>query len=128
MIDADADADAETTQLVILDAMDFEGAPVALIHLPHRVPPGFHGNWIPLKPKGCMMSDTMMDDGIAAMGPSEPQRNRLRGKVRAGLLIEVGVNFVLPVLVYDRLKPVHGDIVALLASSLPPLVSNGVES
>ncbi len=41
------DSDAETAQLVILDAMDFEGSPVALIHLPHRVPPGFHGNWIP---------------------------------------------------------------------------------
>ena len=29
------------------DAMRFEDAPVAVIHLPHRVPPGFHGNWIP---------------------------------------------------------------------------------
>ena len=37
----------ETTDLVILDAADFEGPPVASIHLPHRVPPGFHGNWIP---------------------------------------------------------------------------------
>jgi len=36
----------ETTDLVILDARDFEGAPVASIRLPHRVPPGFHGNWI----------------------------------------------------------------------------------
>ncbi|MCY0604023.1 carotenoid oxygenase family protein, partial [Klebsiella pneumoniae] len=32
----------ETTDLVILDAQDFEGAPVASIRLPHRVPPGFH--------------------------------------------------------------------------------------
>jgi len=37
----------ERTDLVILDAMAFEGAPVAAVHLPHRVPPGFHGNWIP---------------------------------------------------------------------------------
>ena len=36
----------ETTDLVILDARRFEGAPVASIRLPHRVPPGFHGNWI----------------------------------------------------------------------------------
>ena len=36
----------ETTDLVILDAMDFESAPVASVRLPHRVPPGFHGNWI----------------------------------------------------------------------------------
>jgi carotenoid cleavage dioxygenase len=41
------DRSAEQTDLVIIDAMDFEGAPVAHIRLPHRVPPGFHGNWIP---------------------------------------------------------------------------------
>ena len=37
----------QTTDLVIIDARDFEGAPVANIHVPHRVPPGFHGNWLP---------------------------------------------------------------------------------
>jgi carotenoid cleavage dioxygenase len=37
----------QTTDLVIIDARDFEGAPVANIHIPHRVPPGFHGNWLP---------------------------------------------------------------------------------
>lgn len=37
----------ETTALVILDARDFEGSPVASIRIPHRVPPGFHGNWLP---------------------------------------------------------------------------------
>ena len=36
----------ETTELVILDAQDFEGEPVALVQLPHRIPPGFHGNWV----------------------------------------------------------------------------------
>lgn len=40
------DADAETTDLVILDARNFEGAPEASIRIPHRVPPGFHGNWV----------------------------------------------------------------------------------
>jgi carotenoid cleavage dioxygenase-like enzyme len=40
------DMGAETTDLVILDARRFEQAPVASIRLPHRVPPGFHGNWI----------------------------------------------------------------------------------
>ena len=39
------DQKTETTDLVILDAMAFEDAPVASIHIPHRVPPGFHGNW-----------------------------------------------------------------------------------
>ena len=41
------DSERETTELVILDAQDVEGAPVAAVHLPHRVPPGFHGNWLP---------------------------------------------------------------------------------
>ncbi|WP_375288490.1 carotenoid oxygenase family protein [Sphingomonas sp.] len=36
----------ETTDLVILDAQKFAGPPVASIRIPHRVPPGFHGNWI----------------------------------------------------------------------------------
>jgi len=41
------DSAHETTELVILDARDFEGAAVARVQLPHRVPPGFHGNWVP---------------------------------------------------------------------------------
>ena len=36
----------ETTDLAILNAQDFTAKPLARIHLPHRVPPGFHGNWI----------------------------------------------------------------------------------
>ena len=40
------DGPAETTSLVILDAQDIAAEPVASVHLPHRVPPGFHGNWI----------------------------------------------------------------------------------
>jgi carotenoid cleavage dioxygenase len=36
----------QTTDLVILDARDFTGTPAATIHLPHRIPPGFHGNWV----------------------------------------------------------------------------------
>ncbi len=35
------------SDLVILDAHDFGGAPVGTVHLPVRVPAGFHGNWIP---------------------------------------------------------------------------------
>ncbi|WP_346102977.1 carotenoid oxygenase family protein [Nonomuraea maheshkhaliensis] len=26
---------------------DFTGAPIAVVHLPARVPLGFHGSWIP---------------------------------------------------------------------------------
>ena len=41
------DAANETTDLVILDASDMNLPPVAAIHIPHRIPPGFHGNWLP---------------------------------------------------------------------------------
>ncbi len=34
------------SDLVIIDASDFAAQPVARITLPHRVPYGFHGNWI----------------------------------------------------------------------------------
>jgi carotenoid cleavage dioxygenase-like enzyme len=34
------------SDLVIIDASDFEGKPAARIKLPQRVPFGFHGNWI----------------------------------------------------------------------------------
>jgi carotenoid cleavage dioxygenase-like enzyme len=34
------------SDVVILHAQDFAGDPVATIHLPDRVPFGFHGNWI----------------------------------------------------------------------------------
>jgi carotenoid cleavage dioxygenase len=37
----------EATDFVILDARSFEAAPVATVRLPHRIPPGFHGNWFP---------------------------------------------------------------------------------
>ena len=35
----------ETTDFVILDAQSFDAPPVASVRLPHRIPPGFHGNW-----------------------------------------------------------------------------------
>jgi carotenoid cleavage dioxygenase-like enzyme len=35
------------SDLVIIDASDFVGEPVARVRLPRRVPHGFHGNWIP---------------------------------------------------------------------------------
>ena len=34
-----------TTDFVILDASRIASAPVATVHLPHAIPPGFHGNW-----------------------------------------------------------------------------------
>jgi 8'-apo-carotenoid 13,14-cleaving dioxygenase len=35
------------SDLVILNAQDFTGEPQAVVHLPQRVPMGFHGNWVP---------------------------------------------------------------------------------
>jgi carotenoid cleavage dioxygenase len=35
------------SDLVVLAAQDFTGDPVATVHLPARIPLGFHGNWIP---------------------------------------------------------------------------------
>ncbi|GAA0484816.1 carotenoid oxygenase family protein [Parasphingorhabdus litoris] len=40
------DMNNETTELQILKANDFTGEPQAVIHVPHRIPPGFHGNWV----------------------------------------------------------------------------------
>jgi carotenoid cleavage dioxygenase len=36
----------ETTDFMILDAANFDGLAQASIHIPHRIPPGFHGNWV----------------------------------------------------------------------------------
>ena len=44
------DAEPDGSDVVILDAADFTGDPVATIHLPQRVPFGFHGNWVPDTP------------------------------------------------------------------------------
>lgn len=38
--------DTDLSDLVVLDAQDFCGEPVAVVNLPVRVPNGFHGNWI----------------------------------------------------------------------------------
>lgn len=40
------DANVNRGELVVLDAADLTAAPVARVHLPSRVPFGFHGNWI----------------------------------------------------------------------------------
>jgi len=40
------DSVTDSSDLVVIDASDFEGEPVARIRMPRRVPHGFHGNWI----------------------------------------------------------------------------------
>jgi carotenoid cleavage oxygenase len=41
------DADRDASDLLVLNASDFTGEPQAVVHLPQRVPFGFHGNWVP---------------------------------------------------------------------------------
>ncbi|MGW1889191.1 carotenoid oxygenase family protein [Streptomyces sp. NPDC002004] len=41
------DATTDRSDLVVLDAMHPSDPPVATVHLPWRVPHGFHGNWLP---------------------------------------------------------------------------------
>ncbi len=41
------DPDRQASDLLVLHAQDFTGDPVATVHLPVRVPYGFHGNWVP---------------------------------------------------------------------------------
>ena len=40
------DRGENASELVIVDARDFTAEPVARVRLPHRVPYGFHGNWV----------------------------------------------------------------------------------
>lgn len=44
------DAEHDTSDVVVLDARDVAGGPVARIHMPRRVPFGFHGSWFPAEP------------------------------------------------------------------------------
>jgi carotenoid cleavage dioxygenase len=37
----------DASDLIVVDATDFSGPPVATVRLPQRVPFGFHGSWIP---------------------------------------------------------------------------------
>lgn len=41
------EADGNTSGLEILDARDMTLPPVATIRIPHRIPPGIHGAWLP---------------------------------------------------------------------------------
>jgi carotenoid cleavage dioxygenase len=41
------DAASDRSELVVLDASAPSTEPVARVHLPARIPLGFHGNWVP---------------------------------------------------------------------------------
>lgn len=41
------DATTDTSEVVVRHAQELSGPPLAAVHLPQRVPFGFHGNWLP---------------------------------------------------------------------------------
>ena len=41
------DTVSDESRLLIIDAQNFSGPPVATVHLPRRVPYGAHGSWVP---------------------------------------------------------------------------------
>jgi carotenoid cleavage dioxygenase len=41
------DTTTDTSDLAVFDAQGLDADPIAVVHLPVRVPNGFHGNWIP---------------------------------------------------------------------------------
>jgi carotenoid cleavage dioxygenase len=41
------DSARDRSDLVVLDATDVAKGPVATVHLPARVPYGFHATWVP---------------------------------------------------------------------------------
>jgi carotenoid cleavage dioxygenase-like enzyme len=41
------DQERDASAFFVLDARDLRGEPLAEIRIPHRVPYGFHGNWVP---------------------------------------------------------------------------------
>ena len=41
------DAETNTSDLAVFDAQAITDEPVAVVHVPVRIPNGFHGNWIP---------------------------------------------------------------------------------
>ena len=41
------DESTKTSDFIVLDARDLSQPALATVHLPVRVPYGFHGNWVP---------------------------------------------------------------------------------
>ena len=47
MIGYVSNVESGTSDFVVLDAANFTAPPVAEVHIPYRIPPGFHGNFVP---------------------------------------------------------------------------------
>ena len=51
LVNAVYDHDRDATDVVVLDAHDITQGPVATVHLPRRIPFGFHANWFAADPE-----------------------------------------------------------------------------
>ncbi|WP_103338495.1 carotenoid oxygenase family protein [Amycolatopsis sp. CA-126428] len=60
------------SELVILEARDIGGEPIARILLDHRIPPGFHGNWIPRSANGQLVSTSPSPTSASAKRRFQP--------------------------------------------------------
>jgi 8'-apo-carotenoid 13,14-cleaving dioxygenase len=67
------------SRLVVVDARDFTGPPVATVHLPIRVPFGFHSSWIPA-------ADLEAVDAAALTAREEPAAQKPRPRGRRAVL------------------------------------------
>ena len=72
------DPQRDLSDVVILDAQDFAGEPVATIRLPVRVPFGFHGGWAPIAHTLILLRALTVGHGTGDVG-----------SVRRALLLDV---------------------------------------
>jgi hypothetical protein len=70
------DPHRDLSDVVILDAQDFAGEPVATIRLPVRVPFGFHGGWAP--DRITVEEEWMMAVPFASNGAAASRARRVR--------------------------------------------------
>ncbi len=66
------DRAADATDFTILDARQIEAGPVATVRLPHRIPPGFHGNWFPASHVGRRPREEGQGAALDPLGPRAP--------------------------------------------------------
>ena len=82
------DATTDTANVVILDAQDFSGEPVATVHLPQRVPFGFMATGCP---PGVMPHRSPRADAYETQGShSEDRRSRAVSSLGHGSLRQSG--------------------------------------
>ena len=72
-------------------------------------------------------SQAMPSSYVSPSRSQDMMRRRMTSDRLVGFVVEAGVNFALPLLIYDQVAPRSGDVVGLLASSAPPVLWSLVE-